>query len=323
MSKPRQTVRPFLAEDRQRTILIPQFSHFQAPVIVGPLLNMGYNLVTLPPPDRESVEIALKHTQNEICYPGIIMIGDVIKALQSGRYDLSQVAIGSWQTGGQCRATSMLSLLRKAMVIAGFQDIPIVALTTNGQLHEQPGNNLNWLEFLPKALMACIYADAISTMYYATAIREVRRGETQELAEALLAPLNRGVMPLEREAVLEKLAAAVAQFNAIPTHDRSFPKVGIVGEIYVKYNAFSNNHTADWLMEQGLEVVMPDFLTFFLSWFVSSDVRVQENLQRRNVTWLVHRALEWGIQKVLNQAQAVMRNFKYHRPGHSARELAR
>ena len=207
-SKVRQTVRPFLAEDRQKTILIPEFSQFQAPVIVGPLLNMGYSLVTLPPPDRESVEVALRYTQNEICYPGIIMIGDVIKALQSGRYDLAQVAIGSWQTGGQCRATSMLSLLRKAMVTAGFQDIPIVALTTNGQLHEQPGNNLNWLEFLPRALMACIFSDAISTHVLC---HRHPRGAAQcgaGTGRCTARPVAVGVMPLDRETVLQRLAAS-------------------------------------------------------------------------------------------------------------------
>ena len=137
----------------------------------------------------------------------------------------------------------------------------------NRKLHEQPGNDLNFLKYVPKALMACVYSDAIASMYYATAVREVNKARALALADELLDPLDRGVLPLERQAVLARLRDAVARFNDIPTLDRRYPKAGIVGEIYVKYNSFANNHVAQWLMEQGIEVVVPDFLTFFLAWF--------------------------------------------------------
>ena len=100
------------------------------------------------------------------------------------------------------------------------------------------------------------------------------------------------------------------------------PKSGIVGEIYVKYNSFSNNHVAQWLMEQGIEVVVPDFLTFFLAWFVSANVRVKENLARRDIAWLIYNLLEGRVQGVLNQAEEIMQGFKYHRPGHTIQEIA-
>jgi predicted nucleotide-binding protein (sugar kinase/HSP70/actin superfamily) len=233
------------------------------------------------------------------------------------------VAVGSWQTGGQCRATSILSLTRKAMIAAGFQDIPIIALTMNRKLHEQPGNDLNYLKYAPKAVLACVYADAISSMYYATAIREINKGAALALADELLEPLDRGVLPLERRSVLARLQDAVGRFNDIPTLDRPYPKVGIVGEIYVKYNSFSNNNVAQWLMEQGVEVVVPDFLTFFLAWFVSTNVRVRENMARRGIAWLVYNLLEGRVQGLLDQAEEIMKSFQYHRPSHTIREMAR
>ena len=319
----RKRLKLFEAEDRHRTVLVPHFSHFCAPIIAGPMIQMGLKVETLPPSDRESVEIALRYAPNEVCYGCTIIVGDTIKALQSGRYDPANVAVGSWQTGGQCRATSILSLTRKAMIEAGFEDVPILALAPNRKLHEQPGNNLNYLEYVPKALMACVYADAISTMYYATAIREVNKGGALSLADELLEPLNRGVLPLERQAVLARLRDAVARFNEVPTVDRNPPKVGIVGEIYVKYNSFSNNNLAQWLMEQDIEVIVPNFLTFFLAWFVSANVRTKEKLARRNVTWLVYNLLEGRARGVLDQAEEIMRGFKHHRPNHTIHEMAR
>ncbi len=95
-----------------------------------------------------------------------------------------------------------------------------------------------------------------------------------------------------------------------------------MGEIYVKYNSFSNNHAAQWLMEQGIEVVMPNFLEFFLGWFVSTNVRVKENLQRRNLNWLLANLLEPRVQRVLEQAGTIMADFKYYRRNHNIHEIA-
>lgn len=240
----RKTVKLYEETDRQKMVLTPHFSHFCAPTVAGPLLDMGYRIETLPPPDRESVEIGLKYTNNEICYPGIIVIGDLIKALQSGKYDLSDVAVGSWQTGGSCRASSILSLLKRALIAAGFENIPIVALTTDKSLHAQPGFDLDLKRYVYKAVMGAVYSDAIRAMYHTTAIRELHRDEALALADKHLAPLENGTLPLNRASILETLREVVADFNGLATRNRDCPKVGIVGEIYVKYNSFVNNRVA-------------------------------------------------------------------------------
>jgi predicted CoA-substrate-specific enzyme activase len=323
LPKPSQKLKIYEASDRHKLILTPYFSHFCAPPIAGPMIQMGYKVETLPPPDRQSVEIGLKYAQNEICYPAIILIGDLIKAIQSGKYDVDNVAVGSWQTGGQCRATSILSMTRQALLAAGYQDIPIVALTTSQKLVEQPGLELNMLEYVPKAFLAIVYSDAISSYYHATAIREVNPGQALALADELLAPLSAGVLPLDQDTILARLREAVARFNDIPTVDRLFPRVGIVGEIYLKYNSFSNNYVARWLMSQGVEVVVPPFLEFFLGWFPSFPVRIKENLDRRGLAWLLAKFLEWRVQSVLDRVEEVSLGFKHHLPSHSIQDIAR
>ncbi|MBN1146847.1 MAG: 2-hydroxyacyl-CoA dehydratase [Anaerolineales bacterium] len=320
--KPRKAVKLYKAEDREKTVLVPYFSHFCAPTVAGPLLSMGYKLETLPPPDHESVEIGLKYTQNEICYPGIIVIGDLIKALQSGKYDLDNIAVGSWQTGGQCRASSILSLLKRALIAAGFERVPVVALTTNSRLHEQPGFDLNLREYVYKALMAGMYSDTIAAMYYATAVREVNKGEARALADRLLEPLLNGALELNRENILNRLDKAVEAFNGIATHMRSYPRVGIVGEIYVKFNSFVNNRVAQWLIDNQIEVMMPPFLEFFSGWFVSANVQVRENLRKLDLQWLLANVMDRYVSGILDDVEAVQRKFKHYHPSHTIHDLA-
>lgn len=319
---PRKTVKLFEETDRQKIVLAPHFSHFCAPTIAGPLLDLGYRIETLPPSNRESVERGLKYTNNEICYPGIIVIGDLIKALQSGKYDLSDVAVGSWQTGGQCRASSILSLLKRALIAAGFENIPIVALTTDKSLHAQPGFDLDLKRYVYKALMGAVYSDAIRAMYHATAIRELHKGEALALADKHLAPLESATLPLNKDSILETLKKVVADFNGLEAKERDYPKVGIVGEIYLKYNSFGNNRVALWLMDQEIEVTVPPFLEFFLGWFVGPNVRIQSNLGKRDILWLLALVIRRYAQAFLDGVEEVMKEFRYHRPYHDIREVA-
>ena len=320
--RPRKAVKLFEEEDLKKTALVPYFSYFCAPTVAGPLLDMGYNLETLPPPDRESVEIGLKYTQNEICYPGIIVIGDLIKALQSGKYDLDKVVVGSWQTGGQCRASSILSLIKRALIAAGFEDVPIVALTTNRKLHEQPGFKLNLPQYVYKALMAGMYSDSVAAMYYATAVREVHKGEAKALADRLLMPLLNGSLPLDKESILGRLDNAVQAFNSIKTQVRDYPKVGIVGEIYAKFNAFVNNNVAQWLIDNQIEVVVPPFLEFFAGWFVMANVHVRENLRGLDLQWVLANLMDKYTSGLLNEVDEVRRKFNYYHPSHSIHDIA-
>ena len=286
--KARKMTRTYQREDRNRTLIVPDFSPFCSPPIVRPFIDVGYDIVWLPPADRASVDVGLKYTNNEICYPGIITVGDLVKALQSGNYDLSKTAIGFSQTGGQCRASSYASLIKKAIIAAGFEDVPVVTLSTNFQtLNEQPGFEFNTKEFMYKAIISMMFTDALSDMYYSTVIREIHKGEAQRVADRYLQDFMEGKIRTEKKSLLSALERAVADFNAIEVDDKDYPKAGIVGEIYVKYNAFSNNNAAQWLMDQGVEVVMPTFLEFFAGGLIHVEQKVKTNLARPDMLWLL------------------------------------
>ena len=309
--KARKKNRVYQLEDRHRTLIVPDFSPFCSPPIVRPFIDVGYDIVWLPPADRDSVNTGLKYANNEICYPGIITVGDLIKALQSGKYDLSETAIGFSQTGGQCRASSYASLVKKAIIAAGFEDVPVVTLSTNFQtLNEQPGFEFNTKEFMYKALISMAFTDALSDMYYSTVIREIHKGDAKQVADHYLNQYMDGRIPAERKALLSALAKAIADFNAIEVNDNVYPKTGIVGEIYVKYNAFSNNHAAQWLMDQGVEVVMPTFLEFFASGIIHTEHSVKTNLARRDLTWMLTLLAKKFLRNYLDDVHDVMKHYR-------------
>ena len=320
---PRKKVKVFNKTEQHRKILVVNFSHFIAPVVEGTIKALGYKVETLPPSDRGSVDLGLKYSNNEVCYPGIILIGDIIRALQSGKYDLSEVAVGTFITGGQCRASCYTPLFKRALIAAGFKDVPIVAITNDKKLHKQPGFDLNLRKAAKKGIMSIIYCDAIRDMYYATASRELHKGEALALADRYLKILSDGNLILERSYILNKLEEIVSNFNQIETIDHDLPKVGIVGEIYVKYNNFSNHFVAEWLINQGFEVFVPNLLEFFLGWFVSASIQLKSNTTRHNFNWLLTKIYEPSVQSFLNDAAEVMHNFRYSRPHHSIHEIAK
>jgi predicted nucleotide-binding protein (sugar kinase/HSP70/actin superfamily) len=317
-------VKPFEAEDRDRLILAPYISRFYSPAISGPLLQMGYRIETLAAPDRESVEIGLKYCNNEVCYPAVVYIGDLIKALQSGRYDLDRVAAGSWQTGGQCRASCILGALKRAMIAAGFERVPVVALTTGGANQDQPGFDLDRRKYIQRALLAIAYADSVAEMYYATASRErdCVRGAALALADRHMEPLADGSLTLERQTVLDAIRSAALDFNEVETDEGPLPTVGIVGEIFVKYNSFSNHDVARWLMAQGLEVVVPPVAEFFSSWLLGPGLQVRHDLKRPSPRWAIAAVLRRYSEDVLADVAQVMKTFRHARPRHCIEDIA-
>jgi len=313
--KARKKTRVYQKEDQSRTLIVPDFSPFCSPPIVRPFIDAGYDIIWLPPADRKSVEAGLKYANNEICYPGTITIGDLVKALQSGKYDLKRTAIGFSQTGGQCRATSYVSMVKKALISAGFEDVPVVTLSTNLQtLNEQPGFEFNPKVFMYRAFISMAFTDALSDMYYSTVIREKNKGDAKRIADKYVSAFMSVRIPTQRKALLEALESAVTEFNAIEVDDRQYPKVGIVGEIYVKYNAFSNNNAAEWLIDQGIEVIMPTFLEFFAAGAIHVDQKVKTNIARRDGIWLLALLAKKILSGYLDDVNETMK--KYHRFHH-------
>jgi predicted nucleotide-binding protein (sugar kinase/HSP70/actin superfamily) len=171
----------------------------------------------------------------------------------------------------------------------------------------------NRVDYVYKAALGMMFNDALSEMYHSTIIREVHKGESQAVADRYLKLFMDGTIPVTKSAILEWLRLAVRDFNLIETRPGSHPRVGIVGEIYVKYNAFSNNHVARWLMDQGLEVVMPGFFEFFDGALVSAGHGVKTLVKKRDAMWLLTLIGQKLVGYFQNEFAAVMAGFvRYH-----------
>ncbi|MDR1415968.1 MAG: acyl-CoA dehydratase activase-related protein [Prevotellaceae bacterium] len=322
--KQRRTTKLFTQEDQKRTIIAPLFSDIYSRLF-PPLFKLsGYHLHTLPVTDGQAVDEGMRHANNEICYPAITVIGDVIKALKSGSFDLANTAVGITQTGGQCRASNYLPLIKKAMVNAGFEQIPVISVTTAAGLHEQPGFSIPWTKIIRPFLASLICADELSKMHYATVFREVNKGESRRLLDGYLDKLEKAIENHGKPSdIYRLLEQAVDDFNKVPVQQGNFAKVGVVGEIYLKYNAFANLNIVDWLNNQGIEVIVPSLLDFFIQDFVNLDVNKAANLDTRT---LRGRLAGYVLRRYLNyyffHAERISRSFRFHRPKHSIDELA-
>ncbi|WP_392565434.1 acyl-CoA dehydratase activase-related protein [Utexia brackfieldae] len=324
-ARPRATTAVFsLADKTRRVILAPHLSDFYSPLLPPLFALSGYRLETLPKPDKSSVEWGLKYCNNEICYPATIIVGDIIKALRSGRYHRDEVAIGITQTGGQCRASSYLSLIQKAMISNGFADVPIISLSAgNIAEHAQPGFKLNGLKTLPAAFIGILMADAIAKMYYACAPRERHQGDSLKLKNDYMQRVTLALAQrLNYKGCYQLLAQAVQDFNQIDTQPIDCPKIGIVGEIYVKYNSFGHQHSIDWLVQQGIEPVIPPMIEFFAQVFINYESDVENHLLRKNYLNYLLYFMEKIAQRQINKTNQILSQFNYYQPFHDIRDLA-
>lgn len=322
----RQTLAEFSIQDKERrTILAPFISDFYSPVLPALFKLSGYKLETLPEPDKSSVEWGLRYCNNEICYPATIVVGDIIKALHSGKYHRDDIAIGITQTGGQCRASSYLSLIKKAMLSNGFSDIPIISLAAgNISDHPQSGFKPNWLKSIPAAFFAMLFADSISKMYYAIAPREIDKGSAAHLKQHYIEKLSQWVEQRESNKVLFRiLKEAVTRFNQLEADDdKVCPQIGVVGEIYIKYSNFGNQHSVEWLVEQGIEPVIPPMFEFFAQSFVNYDSDVDNYLAAKSRVSYVLYFLEKIAGHYVNKTNTILAEFKYYQPFHNIRDMA-
>ncbi len=324
-SKKRKDNAIFEEKDKDRIILSPLFSGIYSRLF-PPLFKLcGYNLVTLPTTSNLTLEEGLKYTNNEICYPAITIIGDLISALKSGQYDRNKIAVGITQTGGQCRASNYLALIKKAMINAGFADIPIISVSMSNGLHHQPGFKIPWLKIMRKFLTSVIIADEFSKMYHSLVFREINKGESLRTLDTYMTKLEN---QLECKGGIDKLydilAEGVQAFNAVEVKPGTFPKIGIVGEIYLKYNTYGNLNVIDWLNKQEIEVIQPSLLNFFIQDLVNVSVNKSANID--TLTWkgkLGVNVLTYILNKSLQRSHKICSKFKFYSKYHDIKELAK
>lgn len=247
---------------KQYTLIIPQMAPIQFDLFETAFKEAGYNAVVLPAVDTQAVEMGLKYINNDACYPTIITLGQIISALTSGKFDLNRTAVVMTQTGGGCRASNYIALLRKALRQLDMEQIPVVSLNYVG-LEKNPG-----MKFTPKfvlgVLYATIYGDLFMRLVNATRPYEAEPGSVDALYHKWNEIARQNVINLRRSVFKKNVKAIVREFDEIPLLDINKPKVGVVGEILVKYHPNANNDIVKIIEDEGGEAVVPDLLDFFL-----------------------------------------------------------
>lgn len=247
---------------KNHTILVPEMSPIHFQFLQEAFRLSGYNLVILPSEDKEAAEVGLKYVNNDACYPAIIVVGQLIEALKSGKYDLKNTSVMITQTGGGCRATNYIGFLRKALKEAGFENIPVISLNANG-MEKNPGFKLS-LSLLNKALMAVIYGDLLMTVLYRVRPYERIKGSANMLYENWVKICKDSLKNADRKTFKENIIAITNEFDRLEITDTVKPKVGLVGEILVKFHPTANNKVVEIVEAEGAEAVMPGLTDFFL-----------------------------------------------------------
>ena len=256
---------PVFTEDMKKThtILIPNMAPVQFRILAAAMEFKGYKVELLGNCGSQVSELGLKYVHNDTCYPALLVIGQFLDALNSGKYDLDHTALIITQTGGGCRASNYIFLLRKALEKAGYGQIPVLSLNFSGL---EKGNSLPMdLTFMRMALSAIYYGDLLVTLKAQTAPYETRHGGAAALQERWLDTIcgwirqGKGFSQKEMKSTMPKIAA---EFAAIPVHRVPKVKVGVVGEIYVKYSPLGNNDLEEFLATQDCEVNLPGLMGF-------------------------------------------------------------
>ena len=243
------------------TILIPQMAPIHFELLESAVRSSGYKVELLRDCTNHTVETGLKYVNNDACYPSILVTGQMIEALQSGKYDLNKTALIMSQTGGGCRATNYIGFIRKALKDAGFENIPVISFNVVG-MEKMPGFKIT-LPLIERLLKMVVYADLLQKMLTKNRAYEVHKGETQKLFDEWMEKCKKLLEKSTMKQFKQSIYEMVNNFEKIEL-DTSIekPKVGIVGEVLIKYHPFGNNYIANKLEEEGAEVILPDFMGF-------------------------------------------------------------
>lgn len=244
------------------TIIAPQMSPIHFQFIEKAVRASGYNIDVLPANDKEAIEEGIKYVNNDACYPSILVIGQMINALKSGKYDPNKTALIISQTGGGCRATNYVGFLKKGLREAGFPNVPIISLNVLG-MERQPGFKISY-RLIKKLMMGVIYGDLFIRVLYRVRPYETVKGSANKLYEYYREKAFKNVENGNKNEMNKLVKEIVKAFDTLEINDEVKPKVGIVGEILVKYHPTANNNIVDVLEKEGAEVVVPELLDFFL-----------------------------------------------------------
>ena len=257
------------------TLLVPQMLPMHFAMLVRVIQTMGYKVEMLNTSGKSIVDYGQKYVHNDACYPAILVIGQLIDAVKSGKYDPHKVALVITQTGGGCRASNYIHMLRKALEKADLAYVPVISVNMSG-LEKNPGFTLT-LPFIRKALYAVFYGDLIMNVSNQVRPYEITPGDTERAIQAcmdfLLDDMGRG-KGMSYKSMVANFDRIIDRFQAIPVTGEEKVRVGVVGEIYVKYSPLGNNNLEQFLLSEGAEPVVPGLTDFVIFKIYNRDVDV-------------------------------------------------
>ncbi|MCR5674134.1 MAG: 2-hydroxyacyl-CoA dehydratase [Lachnospiraceae bacterium] len=279
------TVRPtnidrklFTEEMRQDgyTILCPQMSPVHFDILEPALCACGYRLVVMQNDNRHAIDMGLKYVNNDACYPSLWVVGQIMDELHSGKYDLNRTAVVMTQTGGGCRATNYVGFIRRALRKAGMEQIPVVSLNLS-KLEANPGFHIN-LEMLTRGAYAAVFGDVFMRCIYRMRPYELTPGSVEAVHQKWLEKCKAFVSGKHMNFfTFQKMCRQIVEdFDRIPISEERRPRVGVVGEILVKFAPAANNHLVDLLESEGAEAVVPDLIDFMLYCFYNQIYKAEE-----------------------------------------------
>ncbi len=276
------------------TILCPQMSPIHFDLLEPIFRQNGYNIVVLDNDNRTAIDTGLKYVNNDACFPSLIVVGQIMDAVLSGKYDTDHLAVIMTQTGGGCRASNYVGFIRRALEKKGLGHIPVISVNLNG-MEKNPGFTFS-ASLIIRSLQAMIYGDVLMRVVYRTRPYELVPGSVNALheqwKERLTADLTKkgfGMKDFRRN-----LRDMIHDFDTIPLQEGLVkPKVGVVGEILVKFMPLANNHLVDLLESEGAQAVVPDMLDFFNYCFYNSTYKAEFLGGKKSTAWLTRRGIDF------------------------------
>ena len=309
MAKKKEKTYISFTEEMQKdyTVLVPNMLPMHFTLIAKVFQNFGIRAELLQTQGQHIKDTGLKYVHNDTCYPAILVIGQFIDALQSGKYDPHKTALILFQTGGGCRASNYINLLRKALEKAGYPYVPVISMSLAG-LEDHPGFHMGF-KMVRRLMYAVLYGDLLMLLRNQCRPYEIRKGESEELALAwtdrLAKEMDTG-SKISYKKVKENYHKIIADFERIPRAEQKRVRVGVVGEIFVKYSPLGNNNLEDFLVKEGAEVTVPGLLDFCL-YCVYNNMMDTENLGRNKAQYPIWKIAYRFFTKKQNDLIEVIR----------------
>lgn len=274
-------------KEQNYTILCPQMSPIHFQFVEEAMKASGYRFEVLPSIDKKAIDEGLKYVNNDACYPCILVVGQMMRALKSGQYNLNKVALMISQTGGGCRATNYISLIRKALKDANLEHIPVISVSLKG-IETNPGFKITF-PLAKRLVMAGLYGDLLMRVLYRVRPYEKEKGSANALYKKWVDLCKQNIQSLNVIEFKKNVYQIVHEFDELELLDITKPKVGLVGEILVKFHPTANNGIVNIIEEEGGEAVMPDLVDFFLYCFYNAYFK-ESNYEGRHISTKIAQA---------------------------------